>query len=373
MEEELASALARIEETIERAGLGLTRWEEVSSAVVQLFPGSFCCIISQNFAEVCVNFNANCGIEEKYISSYADYYSAINPWNDYWSRMRSGEPIIARLHAPIESFENTEFVNDWLYPQKGFDAAVGRKLVAAGGDHVFVAQHFPKKFIDSYEPSILRAHDRIAPTLIRAVEMNRIISRQEADAVSAAALVARGAGPALVVDSRLNVIEANAAATAAFREGALLSLKRNVLKLRDEDAGRWLKAAAKALFGRFPPTSTRYVVLREERAWKISLAVVPEHDPRRNLYIFPRRLLLVLVEDLFRAERRGGDDLLAEAFRLTPSEIRLCRALTEGSLAEAADRLGITRETARDRLKSVFHKTGTHRQAELVALLLRAV
>ena len=37
----------------------------------------------------------------------------------------------------------------------------------------------------------------------------------------------------------------------------------------------------------------------------------------------------------------------------------------------AARELTITRETARNQLKSVFAKTDTHRQSELVALLMQ--
>jgi DNA-binding CsgD family transcriptional regulator len=63
---------------------------------------------------------------------------------------------------------------------------------------------------------------------------------------------------------------------------------------------------------------------------------------------------------------------LSTKLNLTPAEMRLVRKLIDGkSLRSAAEALGITYETARSRLKSIFQKTRTHRQAELVALLLR--
>jgi DNA-binding CsgD family transcriptional regulator len=68
------------------------------------------------------------------------------------------------------------------------------------------------------------------------------------------------------------------------------------------------------------------------------------------------------------------DRTLREMFGLTPAEARLTRLLAEGtSLAEAAERLGLRRETARTRIKVIFDKTGTHRQAELVSLVMRAL
>jgi DNA-binding CsgD family transcriptional regulator len=61
-------------------------------------------------------------------------------------------------------------------------------------------------------------------------------------------------------------------------------------------------------------------------------------------------------------------------FDLTPAEARLVLRLVEGdSLKSSAQALGIGYETARTTLKSVFHKTGTRRQAELVIAVIHAM
>jgi DNA-binding CsgD family transcriptional regulator len=39
--------------------------------------------------------------------------------------------------------------------------------------------------------------------------------------------------------------------------------------------------------------------------------------------------------------------------------------------ARAAQEIGVSRVTARNQLRTIFAKTGTHRQSELVALLSR--
>lgn len=63
---------------------------------------------------------------------------------------------------------------------------------------------------------------------------------------------------------------------------------------------------------------------------------------------------------------------LRHALGLTPAEALLAGAMAEGrSLESCADQLGIAIGTARQRLKAIFAKTGTHRQGELVALLSR--
>ncbi|MGY3582453.1 DNA-binding CsgD family transcriptional regulator [Bradyrhizobium sp. USDA 4341] len=68
--------------------------------------------------------------------------------------------------------------------------------------------------------------------------------------------------------------------------------------------------------------------------------------------------------------QRPPASTLQTAFRLTEAEARLAAQLAGGdSLETAADRMGIAKETSRSQLKSIFSKTGTHRQAELVAML----
>ena len=64
--------------------------------------------------------------------------------------------------------------------------------------------------------------------------------------------------------------------------------------------------------------------------------------------------------------------MLRTLFKLTQAECRLVVAICAGaSLVDAAQSLGITRETAKSYLKHVFAKTGTSRQSELVAMISR--
>jgi len=65
---------------------------------------------------------------------------------------------------------------------------------------------------------------------------------------------------------------------------------------------------------------------------------------------------------------------LKDRFDLTPAEARLVvRLITGESLRPCANALGIKYETVRTCLKSVFQKTKTHRQAELVMVVFRAL
>ena len=67
-----------------------------------------------------------------------------------------------------------------------------------------------------------------------------------------------------------------------------------------------------------------------------------------------------------------GAGALWEAFGLSPAEAALALRLLEGrSLGEVATAQRVAKQTLRNQLAAVMRKTGTSRQAELVALLTR--
>jgi DNA-binding CsgD family transcriptional regulator len=96
-------------------------------------------------------------------------------------------------------------------------------------------------------------------------------------------------------------------------------------------------------------------------------------EPVRGVASAPMRVL-----GLIRVPQAGSETEQAKAltamFGLTRSEARLAAAVADGaSLAEAADALGLTIETARNYAKRVFAKTRTRGQVDLVRAIAGSV
>ncbi len=74
------------------------------------------------------------------------------------------------------------------------------------------------------------------------------------------------------------------------------------------------------------------------------------------------------------SQSHTSSDIAKKLFNLTPAETALSIELSNGlSLEEAAESLGIKRNTARAHLRSIFSKTGVRRQTELVRIFLNSV
>lgn len=83
------------------------------------------------------------------------------------------------------------------------------------------------------------------------------------------------------------------------------------------------------------------------------------------------RQALAIIQDAHTNHMAWYDRLQAR-FQLTPRECQCTMLLTDGySMAEIADRMNISMQTLRQHLKHAFNKTGTHKQHELVGIVLQ--
>jgi DNA-binding CsgD family transcriptional regulator len=79
---------------------------------------------------------------------------------------------------------------------------------------------------------------------------------------------------------------------------------------------------------------------------------------------------ILIQEALGTASSQPDYDRIARSYGLTPAEARLVESLVQtGSLKRAAALAGRSYYTFRAQLQSVFAKTGTHSQAELIRLI----
>ena len=100
----------------------------------------------------------------------------------------------------------------------------------------------------------------------------------------------------------------------------------------------------------------------------LRLSALPGHNEFGRDGTMPRAI--VFLNDSAESPRIEPE-LLMELYRLSPAEARLAVTLSEGDeLAEAAQRHGISPNTAKSQLQSIYAKTGTDNRARLTKLLL---
>ena len=120
------------------------------------------------------------------------------------------------------------------------------------------------------------------------------------------------------------------------------------------------------------PQVTTIVPLLGREGQHFGLQIVPVLGHARDIFLSTAAVAVLIRYQLNRPLDKKAQRALTEALGLTNREADVAMALGEGlNLAEVAERLMIGVGTARSHLKSIFEKTDTRRQAELIALLMR--
>ena len=175
--------------------------------------------------------------------------------------------------------------------------------------------------------------------------------------------------PAVALDRHGFVVDANAAAEGVFDEN--IRIKNRRLLVRDPDSRTLLKEAIDQLAR--PPIpnalATEPVIVPRRDKLPVIVRIWPFEGPS---YPPAQEVRALLTLNALGPRPGPPAAILAKTFHLTPSEAKLACIIARGASPNIAAReLKISRETARNQLKSVFAKTDTHRQSELVALLLQ--
>ena len=175
--------------------------------------------------------------------------------------------------------------------------------------------------------------------------------------------------PAIALDQDGFVAEVNAAAEAIFDTN--VKIKERRLFVRDAAARALLNEAIDHLktSPRLGPLPAGPIIVQRHDKLPIILRIWPCYGGAGKDADGAR-----FVVTLNALGPRPGPPapILAKTFGLTPSEAKLACIIARGvPPIIAAQELKISKETARNQLKSIFAKTDTHRQSELVALLLQ--
>jgi DNA-binding CsgD family transcriptional regulator len=175
--------------------------------------------------------------------------------------------------------------------------------------------------------------------------------------------------PAVALDRSGLVLDFNAAAERMFDDD--IRVRNRYLELSDRQA----RVSVDMFIQRLRAVddeaalSIAPIVVRRSSKRPLLLRALPVDGAARSPFVGSSALLL--FSDL-QSGAGLSVSLLSQVFGLSPAEAKLAAALADGlSPEQAARKLGIAKATARSQLKSVFSKTETHRQGELVAVLSR--
>jgi DNA-binding CsgD family transcriptional regulator len=152
-----------------------------------------------------------------------------------------------------------------------------------------------------------------------------------------------------------------------------LNVQNRQLIFHQKDYAGNFETCSEWLLGGSPAAGSGHTFLVERRPPRQPLIFSVFSLPPRCPSDHAAARLLVILRDPDRQSAVPWQ-VFARQFQLTPAELRLCVAWANGlSLAEYSEKFHVSPHTARSQLKSVFDKTGTHRQVQLLRLIFAFV
>ncbi len=306
-------------------------------------------------------------------ASITDYFTNVYfPNNLHLTDIRAARGVPRLLGGfdvitDADLFESeTEMLRDPLYSSLG---DFGLKWFAAIGFRAGSAlwgltiQRTPKEGM--FDADEIKALATLSTRLTEAATLSTVVGRSAISGITNALDLIQVA--AIAVGRFGTVIGMNRQAEACL--GADLMIRNNRLVLRDRHAQTeltgltdQLRNASDLLALPSPP-----IIVRRLDRRPIVIQMQPVPPAARSPFLGARAILL--IRDL-EGSVTFDQGLLVKTFELTPAQARLAVKLARGdSIEDAAQQIGVALATARNQLKAIFQKTGTHRQAELVALL----
>jgi DNA-binding CsgD family transcriptional regulator/PAS domain-containing protein len=282
-----------------------------------------------------------------------------------------------RFHArdaliPPARQQDDPYFTEWC-PRWGFgDICIARLPLDADQQCLVSCVRTPRK--PAFSRKELGFLDTLLPHIKRALALGRHAERLQILAdIAKRRLLYSGQG-VLVLDAEGRVAYMNAEGSELLQDPELFRLPVRRLQLADAACAPRFEellsqsialAGSKSILG-----GGAVSVPRHGRA-PLLVSVLPyRHRDLLGTHVdtMGRAIVTLFDPSAPRADSRGS---LGELYGLTPAEADVCWRLGNGdSVEQIADELGVSRETVRSQLKRVFAKTGTHRQAELLRLVL---
>lgn len=314
------------------------------------------------------------------ISGQPEWAGKLAYFHDYrWDAPLADMPSdqvysIDQLMSP-DAWESSSYYRDYSQPNDVYHIMGANIATADAGVLGFRITRSQRQAAFSEQDKALCL--RLLPHLRRTLHVHSLLGRSASLGSLYAEAVNRLSVASLVLDETGCVLQLNDVARALLGHADGLKLVGSRLEASYPSDNRELhKLIRDAVLSRgaAQPREAREALSVARPSGEVSLGVVVE--PIVGTEWAEGRgqpAVMVYIRDAV-GKSQVDNRVARELFNFTPAETALSLQLANGlSLEEAAEELGIMRNTARAHLRAIFSKTGVRRQAELVRVMLNSV
>jgi DNA-binding CsgD family transcriptional regulator/PAS domain-containing protein len=352
-------------------------WRDVLDALQAATGGRAVHLLAFDGEHGCLSYSAGANMAPQIDMEYIRKFQYIDPR----VKLLREQPIDGWMHCH-EHFDDAfvahnPFYQEFLLPH-GARYLSACKLIENEAATVLLA--FLRGPEDGPMPAeAVRFLERLHPHMSRACRIGLTHFVYSTQALVGHALVDKLRQPVILLSSEGKVVLVNEAATHLLASTRLVRIDDGRLVLperyREEFATQRERLEDMARFGAEAPGEQGFCSLHiasdDGAPPDLLYAFFNTLVPEQVMGSFGMRPLVMLYLYHPNSAQEIDADLLSAAFGLTHAECRIASLLADGTpLKTIADSLGVQYDTVRKQLLSIYQKTATNRQPELVRLLL---
>jgi len=365
-----AKKLSELISEIYDAALEPSRWREVVGRAGRFVGGSAAAIFSKDPLTGSGNVYYESAIDPYYRKLYCDEYVKLDPSTTDDCVAETGHLVTVADLMPYREFLETPFYRERAHPRGPVDcvsAVLDRSVSSAALFGVF--RHERDGVVDDEIRQRMRL---IVPHIRRAVLISRHVDLKSVEAATFADTLDGISAGMCLVDAAGRILHANVACQSILDAGDFLFAIEGRISARDAKIDQVLRELLAAASGGDAAIGVRGTALssRSRSGPRYVAHVLPLTSGARRLAGITYAATAALFICKVATEIPTSPEIIARAYNLTPTELRVLLAIVEiGGVPEVAVALGVAESTIKTHLSRLFVKTGTGRQADLVKIV----
>lgn len=325
-------------------------------------------LVLQNADNLDIGYTVQTGFDQSLRELYNREYREHDLWMRGLSHMTRETVYPTSAMVPQKTFRHSIIYNEFCQPLDiEYGAGAFLSTVGPWGMRFSLQRTRSQGEFTDADVELLQ---QLVPHLRRSLRISRELShaRDNLEASIEQLLV-----PCILLDDTQCIVVMNRGARKLIESHDVLDVRQERLAVLHPETARRLGALIHHCTSALSVDQNNdggYVKLPRRARMPLVISVSPFHRSRSNGPWYDHKTVALLFYD---PERRlfPGEQILLEIYGLSRAEARVATLLTAGcSIDDITGQLKVSENTVKCHLKAIFSKTGTHRQSEVVSLLL---
>ncbi|WP_339806527.1 helix-turn-helix transcriptional regulator, partial [uncultured Marinobacter sp.] len=368
-----AQRLPELLEQLYRTPTDIGEWNGMLNRLVEATSSRSARLLVMDRQAATVHYSTKVNIDDDQHRRYVDHFVNLCPWRPELALKTPGR--LYNTHHEFackqDAFYQTEFFNDWA---RHLDIEHGLCGTVYTDDRYTVQLLVQRTGGQGAFPmSLTRQVNQLIPHVRQVLHLNRVMTMQQQESVSALAAAEKTFVPFLLVNGRGQVVYGSGRALELVDRSPVLRVEDGALRLMDSKAQLQLRKSLDVVLSGPQRSAEQVIVLAADALSPLRLVVEPLPLALAAGGLWQGDLLAAVYLQAAEEHLDIDPDLLGRLFNLTAAEARVAASLALGrDPAAIAGEATVSLHTVRTQLKAVMHKMRVGRQAELVARVLRS-